>query len=79
MNGDEPNEELTSAIKQEFNVYDPNKMSNYLEEPGYDEVYLYLTQSSMGFSFPVIHAIGDYANFEVEYSYLEDFLKLELQ
>jgi hypothetical protein len=71
------NRELTSAINEEFKNYDPSNMLTDIKESGTVEnkIYLYLKQNSLGVSFPVMHALGDYANFEIDYDDLSEFLK----
>ncbi|MDR1364872.1 MAG: hypothetical protein LBJ32_04525 [Oscillospiraceae bacterium] len=46
--------------------YNSNKMLKDIKT----NVFVFLRRKSIIFSFPVIHALGDYANFEIEYKYL---------
>ena len=68
----EANEELTTAINQEWNNYNTVRM---LEDIKNGNIYVYLKQNSLGISLPVLHTLGDYANFEVDYKYITHFLK----
>jgi len=77
QNDKNTNEELTSEISRKLENYDSSNMLTDIEKSGTSEseIYVYLKQDSIGFSLPVLHALGDYANFEVEYNYLLQFLK----
>lgn len=75
------NKELISEVKKEIQNYDSSDMLTDIRESGLtdNQIYVYLTQDSIGISIPVLHALGDYANFEVNYNYLEQFLKFTIK
>lgn len=76
VNGD-TNKELISAAKQELEGYNATDMLADIENSVTtgSNIYFYLKQPSLGISLPVVHALGDYMNFEVNYNHLTPYLK----
>jgi hypothetical protein len=57
-----------------------NAIQDYLQQmnPHFDSYGFYLTANSLGIILPLIHALGDYAKFEIPYAVLDNLLKIEV-
>ncbi|MBU0647345.1 DUF4163 domain-containing protein, partial [Patescibacteria group bacterium] len=75
--------ELNSAnnlIKNDINSYDFVKEFKYADTMGEENTaysFSYFTKDSLGISVGVPHAIGDHAEFEIEYQDIKDNIKAE--
>ena len=70
------NKEIISEAGKAIQDYSNDEFIKKLDnEENYEKISVYFTNDSIGFSVPVLHALGDYINYEVAY---EDLAMLYL-